>query len=171
MTRSEITELGLKLIAIFNLVNLVAALPTFFYYLHGEGPVITIIFIAIALIIILIFWNCIKPISKYIWREESSDKIVLNIGAKLFTQILFTGLGIYFTLGALPSLIGSIASVIQFNAIYASQINESIYQPISVLIGRIIVFCLGLFMTIRMKRIVEYIGKKWDNPFGEEQDQ
>jgi len=168
MTRSEITELGLKLIAIFNLVNIVAALPNFYYYLQSEGPIFIIIFIAIAFVILLIYWNSIKPISKFIWREETPDKVVLNINAKLFTQILMSGLGIYFSLATFPALLGSIANVIQSNALYGSQYNEVQYKSVFELIGRIIVFCLGIIMTVKMNRIVEYISQKWDNSFGEE---
>jgi hypothetical protein len=168
MTRSEITELGLKLIAIFNFVNLVTILPNFFYYLQSEGTLFIVIFIAITLVLLLIFWNSIKPISKFIWREETSDKVVLNINAKLFTQILISSLGLYFTLVTFPSLLGSIASAFQNNSIYGNQNNDYQYKYVFELIGRIIVFSIGILMTIKMNRIVEYIGRKWDNPFGEE---
>jgi len=171
MTRSEITELGLKLIAIFNLVNIVTALPNFYYYLQSEGTIFIIVFIAIALVILLIYWNSIKPISQFIWREETADKVVLNITAKLFTQIIMSGLGIYLTIATFPSLLGSIANVFQSNAISGNQYNEYQYKYVFELIGRIIVFSLGIIMTIKMKKIVEYIGQKWDNPFGEEEQE
>ena len=168
MTRSEITELGLKLIAIFNIVNLVTTLPTFYYYLQSEGTIFIIIFFAIPLVILLIFWNSIKPISRYIWREETPEIVVVTIKPKLFTQIIMTGLGIYFTLSIFPSLLGNIANIIQSNALYGSPNNENQYKNIFELIGRIIVFCIGIIMTIKMKRMIEYIGKKWENPFGED---
>jgi signal transduction histidine kinase len=169
MTRSEITELGLKLIAIFNFVNIVTVLPNLFYYFQSESTLFIVIFIAITLVILLIFWNSIKPISKFIWREETSNKVVLNINAKLFTQILISGLGLYFALVTFPSLLGSIASVFQNNSIYGNQYNDYQYKYVFELIGRIIVFSIGIIMTIKMNRIVEYICRKWDNPFGEEE--
>jgi hypothetical protein len=159
---------NLKLIAIFNIVNLVTTFPTFYYYLQSEGTIFIIIIFAIPLVILLIFWNSIKPISKYIWREETPDKVVVNIKPKLFTQIIMTGLGIYFTLSTFPSLLGNIANIIQSNALYGSPYNENQYKNILELIGRIIVFCIGIIMTIKMKSIIEYISKKWENPFGED---
>ena len=118
MNKYEATELGIRLIAVFNLTTIVSTIPALMSVIDVSininadfpyNPWITGLFgIVMPVLISLFLWFNAKPISKWIWRNSPTVETVETEQSPTATQlqiVLFTSIGLYFFLSSVPDLL------------------------------------------------------------------
>ncbi len=114
MNKHEVTELGVRLIAILNLTNLLSTLP---YLLSIKDVVINSDAVRVSspwiapliifdLLISVLLWFGANPIARWVWRgsKESSVGTSPTPTAIQLQTILFSAIGLYLLVSVMPNV-------------------------------------------------------------------
>jgi hypothetical protein len=114
MNKHEATELGIRLIAILNLTTLVSTIPALLSVINvavnndSDFPYdrrITSLFgIVMPVLISLILWFNANAISRWIWRKSQTIEDEKSPTATQIQVVLFTSIGLYLFVSALPDM-------------------------------------------------------------------
>ena len=115
MNKLEVTELGAKLIAIFNLTTIVSTLPALiaaidlsaisgssYPYSVWMSGFFSIIMPAL---VSLLLWFRAKSISIWIWRNSQTVETESSPTAIQIQIVIFTSIGLFFLLSSVPELL------------------------------------------------------------------
>ncbi len=146
MTRNLMTELVIRLLAIWFLFRTIAALlPTLIYY-KDSGSSIWInyaLFITIVCVTIIIIFFA-KRISKIIWMDRRTTDEAIDESVKVNILIpLISIIGLYFIIDSLAFIIHSLADVFMILPRISVEKDSYLYQ-----ISRILYRCLFLIFGI-----------------------
>ena len=115
MSKYEATELGVRLMAIFNLTTIVSTLPALMSVIDFSiisnsnfpyNPWFSGFFsIVMPVLISLLLWFKARAISKWIWRNSQIVETIETEQSPTATQLqiaLFTAIGLYFFVSSVP---------------------------------------------------------------------
>ncbi len=146
MTRNLVTELVIRLLAIWFLIRTIAALlPTLIYYKDNGSSVWLnyALFITLVCITILIIFFA-ERISKIVWMGTKTTDEVIDDSVKNNILIpLISIVGLYFIIDSLAFIIHSLADVVLILPRISAVKDSSLYQ-----ISRILYRCLFLIFGI-----------------------
>jgi hypothetical protein len=167
MKKSELTELGIKLMLIYFLLFNLASLSTlryyYDYYLNSEqGVLIFSVAVAVIIGLLLVVWVSAKRISAYVWRDNADDSIVVSVDANTLTTSLLSVAGILIVALTIPGFLNSLTNFILIGAQHVVD-----YPLLATLIGRLGGLVIGLALILDVRRITDFIARKWENPFDE----
>jgi len=115
MNKYEATELGIRLIAVFNLTTIVSDLPALMAVLDlsiirnsGFPPYpwfLGFFSIVMPVLISLFLWFRANAISNWIWRNRQTIETEPSPTASQIQIVLFTAIGFYFLLSSVPEVL------------------------------------------------------------------
>lgn len=110
MNKHEATELGIKLLAILNLINLLSTLP-YLLSLHDvvlnsdavgvRSPWIAPLVI-LDLLISIFLWFKANEIAQWMWRNSRENEQGASLTAIQLKTILFSAIGLYLLVSVIP---------------------------------------------------------------------
>ena len=164
MNKLEVTELGIRLLAIFNLTTIVSTLPALMAVMDFSivsksnfpyNPWISGFFsIVMPVFISLLLWFKAKTFSKWVWRNSQTvDNLETEQSPSViqFQIALFTAIGLYFFVSSVPD-------VIRFSVYIGQELAWNSFVGLydySFVVGYLIQMSISIWLIFGSSKIVK----------------
>jgi len=172
MNKLEVTELGIRLLAIFNLTTIVSTLPALMAVMDfsivsnsdfPHNPWMSGFFsIVMPVFISLLLWFKAKTFSKWIWRNSQTVENLETEQSPTVIQFqiaLFTAIGLYF-------LVSSVPDVLRFGVYIGQELAWNSFVGLydySFVVGYIIQVAISIWLIFGSNRIVKALHDRQKN--------
>ena len=170
MNKLEITELGARLIAVFNLTTIVSTLPALIAAIEisstsGSGypySVWTSGFFSIIMpaLVSLFLWFKAKSISIWMWRNSQTGEAEPSSPTTTQIQVvIFTSIGLYFLLSSIPELL-------KFSVYVGQRLLSNSFVGLydySFVVGYTIQMLLSIWLILGSNRLVNALQNRQRN--------
>ena len=164
MNKIEVTEIGIRLVAILNLATTVSTIPALASVIEVSAslntdfpynPWVTGFFgIVMPVFISLLLWLKANSLSNWIWRQSQSfDENEKSPTATQIQIVLFTSIGLYVFLSSIPELLKFVVYIAQKIGV-DSFVGLSDYAFI---IGYIVQISISLWLIFGSNNVVKLI--------------
>jgi hypothetical protein len=178
MDRIDWTQLGIKLIALLNLLALISVFPsllslltTLYILIGGASPPETIILwiavfsgMIIPGILFILLWKYSRQLANKMWPKQISEESTTNPNFHDLQRVLLSAVGLYLAVSRISALFRSITTLIQ-QRIEPTQFNYMDPIQIAGLIGILFEIVIGLWLFFGTERIRDFLDRIWNLRF------